>query len=283
RTASQYDNEGRLLKTTDGAGNEIVYHYDESAAPVLSDLPVRIDYPTYTRIVTYDQHQRITKIADISGEDIEHARTFQYDDLDRLVAWTDEEGFTTRYEYDGLDRITKITDPMGGEIKGVYDNRDNLIHLLDPKNGSTFYTYDKNNRLTKLVRPMKQETSYEYDEVGNQTAVIDSKGQRIEYEYNEINRLVRVNYFTAADHEAPVKIVDFTYDVLGNLLTWDDGIASGSFTYDAMNRKTGETTDYGPFTLNHGYTYLPNGLKKSFTGPNGDVIGYSYDENNRLA
>ncbi|MCP4694077.1 MAG: RHS repeat protein, partial [Desulfobacterales bacterium] len=154
---------------------------------------------------------------------------------------------------------------------------------LDPKNGSTFYTFDKNDRLIKLVRPMKQETTYEYDELGNQTAIIDSKGQRIEYEYNEINRLVQVNYFTAADHQTPVKIVDFTYDVLGNLLAWDDGIASGSFTYDAMNRKTGETTDYGPFTLNQGYTYLPNGLKKSFTGPNGAVIGYSYDENNRLA
>ncbi|MCP4691093.1 MAG: RHS repeat protein, partial [Desulfobacterales bacterium] len=118
RSSSLYDNEGRLLKTTDGAGNEIVYNYDESAAaPALSDLPVRIDYPTYTRIVAYDQHQRITKIADISGDDIEHARTFQYDDLDRLVAWTDEEGFTTRYEYDSLDRITKITDPMGGVVK----------------------------------------------------------------------------------------------------------------------------------------------------------------------
>ncbi|MCP4756860.1 MAG: hypothetical protein GY866_38850, partial [Proteobacteria bacterium] len=45
----------------------------------------------------------------------------------------------------------------------------------------------------------------------------------------------------------------------------------------------GENVNYGPFTLGHQYTYLGNGLKKSFTGPNGEAIGYSYDENNRLA
>jgi hypothetical protein len=34
----------------DGAGNEIRYFYDESQdKPALSGLPVRIEYPTYTR------------------------------------------------------------------------------------------------------------------------------------------------------------------------------------------------------------------------------------------
>ncbi|MCP4693822.1 MAG: RHS repeat protein, partial [Desulfobacterales bacterium] len=154
--------------------------------------------------------------------------------------------------------------------------------LLDPKNGSTFYTYDKNDRLIKLVRPMKQETTYEYDEIGNQTAVIDSKGQRIEYVYDAANRLTQVNYFSADNHGAPLKTVDFTYDAVGNLQTWDDGVASGSYTYDDLNRKLSESTNYGPFTLGHEYTYFANGLKKSFTGPDGESIGYSYDENNRL-
>ncbi|MFH0725198.1 MAG: RHS repeat-associated core domain-containing protein, partial [Pseudomonadota bacterium] len=40
---------------------------------------------------------------------------------------------------------------------------------------------------------------------------------------------------------------------------------------------------YGPFSLSYSYTYYANGLKKSFTGPNGVPIDYSYDENNRLA
>jgi large repetitive protein len=39
--------------------------------------------------------------------------------------------------------------------------------------------------------------------------------------------------------------------------------------------------DYGPFTLSHAYDYYANGLKKSYTGPNGSTRTYSYDKANR--
>ncbi|MCP4569197.1 MAG: RHS repeat protein, partial [FCB group bacterium] len=280
---NQYDNEGRLIKTLDGAGNETRYHYDESMSnPALSDRPVRIDYPTFSRHLYYDKLQRIIKVSDISSDNVAHTRTFEYDALSQVTAMTDEEGNTTRYEYDGFGRVVVITDPMGGEIRRILDNRGNLIELLDPKNGSTFYTYDKNNQLIKLIKPMKQETTYEYGENGNQTAIIDSKGQRLEYGYDAANRLTRVEYFKADDHATPVKTIDFTYDAVGNLLSYYDGFTSASYTYDDLGRKTGESVNYGPFTLGNEYTYFANSLKKSFTGPDGETIGYSYDDNNRL-
>jgi len=72
-------------------------------------------------------------------------------------------------------------------------------------------------------------------------------------------------------------------DVVGNLISYDDGTTSASYTYDALGQKLTETVDYGPFTVSHSYEYYANGLKKSFTGPDNVKITYSYDENNRLS
>ncbi|MCP4712490.1 MAG: RHS repeat protein, partial [Planctomycetes bacterium] len=205
-----------------------------------------------------------------------------YDALSQIIAETDEKGNTTRLEYDGHGRVIVITDPMGGVIQRIFDNRGNLIELIDPKNGFTFYTYDKNNRLTKLIKPMTQETTYEYDSAGNRTAIIDSNGQRLGYEYDAANRLIRVEYFAAADHDNPVKTIDLTYDAMGKLLSYNDGVTSASYTYDDLGRKTVESVNYGSFMLGHEYTYFANGLKKSFMGPDGESIEYSYDDNNHL-
>ena len=73
---------------------------------------------------------------------------------------------------------------------------------------------------------MLQETAFEYDAAGNRTAVYDTKGQKIAYDYNALNRLIQVRYYAAGDHVNPVKTVDFTYDKLGNIKTYDDGTTS---------------------------------------------------------
>ena len=73
------------------------------------------------------------------------------------------------------------------------------------------------------------------------------------------------------------------YDKMGSLLSYDDGTTSAIYKYDDMQRKTGELVDYGLFAFNISYTYYDNGLKKTFTGPDGVTISYSHDENNRLA
>jgi len=170
---------------------------------------------------------------------------------------------------------------MTGEIKRTYDDRRNLLSVEDPNNGFTRYAYDRNNRLKKVTKPMGEETAYEYDAVGNRTAVIDAKGQRIEYDYNEINRLTQVRYFNPVDHVNPVKVVDFTYDKLGNIETYDDGITSATYTYDDLQRKVSETVNYGTFSKTISYTYYANSLKKTFTDPSGVRVEYAYDENNR--
>ncbi len=133
-----------------------------------------------------------------------------------------------------------------------------------------------------MTRPMGEATVYQYDEGGNRIAVIDAKGQKVEYEYDAANRLIKTDYFTAENPTTPTKSVSFTYDELGNMTTYNDGVTSGSYTYDDLQRKTAEEVDYGPFNLSHAYTYFDNSLKRTFTGPDNVAISYDYDAGNRL-
>lgn len=54
------------------------------------------------------------------------------------------------------------------------------------------------------------------------------------------------------------------------------------YTYDALNRLTGITVNYGAFTKTASYCHYPNGLKKTHTGPDGQTLSYGYDNNNQL-
>tara|TARA_R110001583_G_scaffold65826_1_gene189943 strand:+ start:1058 stop:1438 length:381 start_codon:yes stop_codon:yes gene_type:complete len=44
---------------------------------------------------------------------------------------------------------------------------------------------------------------------------------------------------------------------------------SYSYSYNALNQLVSVTTDFGAFQKTIGYSYYPNGLKKSYTNPEG--------------
>jgi RHS repeat-associated protein len=279
----EYDNEGRLIKIIDGAGNETIYHYDESQETFISSYkPVAIDYPTFKRNLYYDKMQRVIREVDILDENTSHSRSYTYDNIGNVTSIKDEQENTKFIEYDALNRPIKITDALGGVIEKVYDDRDNLIELKDPKNGITQYQFNKNNQLTQITRPMGELSLFTYDAVGNKSSAIDANNQKIEYQYDALNQLIQVRYYSSEDHVTPVKTVDYTYDTMGNLLSYDDQITSGSYIYDDLQRKIKESVNYGDFNLSFQYTYYSNGLKESFTGPDGITYTYTYDTNNRL-
>ncbi len=284
RNLAEYDNEERLTRSVDGAGNPIVLHYDETQASLASSyLPVKIDYPTYSQHLYYDKLQRLVQITEVLETNTRYSVKYMYDAADNVVQEIDQQGNTTLSEYDPLNRLTKMTDALNGVTELSYDSRDNITAVKDANGGVTRFYYDKNNNLVKLIRPMGEVTKYLYDAANNQTARLDAKGQKIAYSYDPLNRLTQVDYYAATDHSTPVKTVRFSYDAVGNLLSYDDGTTSASYRYDALQRKLSETVNYGPFALSHYYEYYLNGLKKSLTGPTGVKIGYEYDSNNRLS
>ena len=84
-TSFWYDGEGRLEVSMDGAGNDTSYFYSDSSDQcgesqtycdtclssfVSSRKPVKIVYPTYTRVLCYDKRQRVVREVSILTTDI---------------------------------------------------------------------------------------------------------------------------------------------------------------------------------------------------------------------
>ncbi len=81
----------------------------------------------------------------------------------------------------------------------------------------------------------------------------------------------------------------YGYDADGNLAGYSDGVSSATYTYDDLGRKLSETVNYPVtlsgvegFTKEFSYTYYKNGLKKTFTMPDGTMYEYAYGNNNEL-
>jgi len=132
-------------------------------------------------------------------------------------------------------------------------------------------TYDTYGRVTKTTDP-----------TGKIATMTDAKGQQTRYTYDDVNRMTTLAYYASTTDATPAKTIAFSYDEVGNLTGYNDGITSASYAYDVNNRKIGETVNYGTFQKSLAYTYTANGLKASFTGPDGTVVRYGYDTNNQL-
>ena len=285
-----YDTLGRVVSQKDGAGNEtrMIYETPTSAAcPTCGSgdahQPARIVFPTFTKQFAYDKRGRRIEETDVLSENEAYSTLFDYDPAGNMILKTDKMGRTTVYAYDALSRLTRVVDPLSQETQYFYDDRNNLVELIDAKGRSTAFEYDRNNRLVKETRPMGEETIYHYDGAGNLAEKLDAKGQKTGYTYDDAGRLEEIRYYSSSDHTSPVKTVTFTYDAAGNLLTHDDGATSAEYQYDETYRKVSEIVDYGPFSKTVSYTYYDNGLKKTYTDPEGETYTYTYDDNNQLS
>ena len=285
-TTYEYDADRRLVKTADGAGNTTRMLYNLGGCSSCSGgdaSPDRIIYPTFEKAFSYDKRGRQISETDHLTDTLSHTTAFEYDKAGNRVKQTDRMGKETHYVYDDLNRLKTTVDPADGFTDYAYDSRNNLIRLTDAGGNTTRFEYDRLNRLVKEIRPLGQETHYAYDPSGNLVQRIDAENRLTAYTYDDAGRLTRIRYHTTALDPDPVKTVAFTYDKQGNLLTYTDGTTSGTYVYDALNRKVSETVDFGPFEKTLAQTWYKNNLKKSLTLPGADPYLYTYHEDNRLA
>jgi len=282
----QYDPEGRLSKQIDGNGNATQYVYGDMASG-LNELLVKTIYPTFSQEFKYDQRNRVVEAIDIVDATTRVSRKSGYDTAGNLLTNTDENTKTTTNTVDNLGRLKTVTDPLQGVTQYTYDNRDNLIALTDPKQQTHRFTYDRINRTRTEVRPLGQTITTTYIPTGQVDTVTDPKGQIKKYTYDDAGRIISENhYLTATDlaNNLASKTISYTYNNRNQLTGYSDGNTVGTTTYDARQiRKTGESVNYGTFTLSYSTDYFANGKKKSFTGPDGSTVNYTYDLNNQLA
>ena len=284
---TEYDSDGRLTKRVDGNNNAIQYVYGDEASG-LNNLLIKVVYPTFSQEFKYDNRDRITEVVDVLDTTTRYSSKIGYDTTGNRTSTTDKENKITGNTFDALNRLSKVTDPASGVTEYSYDNRDNLIALKDPKGNTHGFEFDRRNLKTKETRPLGQTITYTYDPTGNLASVTDPKGQVRKYAYDDTGRRVGENhYLTLADatgNTNAAKTINYSYNDLGALDGWNNGSVQGTINYDAKQlRKTGDTVNHGSFSLSYGYDYYANGLKKSFTGPDGVTVNYSYDSNNQLS
>lgn len=290
-----YDKAGRIIKVCGPTGLETIYEYD-SVGNVTALTKGGEGSDQQKTNYEYNSLNQIVEITDAMGG----KTNYTYDKAGNLTGVTCADGALYRYEYDLAGNLIKTTDAAGlsrqfgydteGQLlsetskgEGIdstgdrtytysYDETGNLTFVKDPLGGVTGYTYDERNRLTETVSPKKAVTAYEYDSLSNLTMVTNAEGYRNTYTYDAKGRLTGES-IAEEEHYA------YGYDSCDRLIAVNNGTATASYTYDAMDRLTTVTDPNGESTV---YTYDQAGNLLSITDPLGNRTENTYDQNGNL-
>ncbi len=101
---------------------------------------------------------------------------YEYDDLGRLIAVTEDGALAEEYEYDDNGNRLSLTTP-DGTVEGTYDDQDRLLNY-----GNYLYTYTANGELaSKTDTATGEVTTYQYDALGSLLRVDLPDGRVVEY------------------------------------------------------------------------------------------------------
>ncbi len=187
--------------------------------------------------------------------------------------------------YDAANRITSVDSGVGSgssitSLTNHYDSSGRLDWVEDAKGNRSGYTYNGDNRLSQLNFPDPSTThtisstdyeGYSYDTVGNLTTKRLRSSDTFTMHYDGLERLYR-----REDPASSSNDIYYTYDLVNNLLSvcrCSSGTPDVSFTWDALSRKTGETSS--GHTLSSQYDAAGN--RTRLTYPDSNYIDYSYD------
>ena len=267
-TTMGYDTVGRMTSRVDGRGN--VSGCGCAAA--------------HTTSFGYDNADDLTSETD-PGLPV---KSWLYDPAGNLQKVTDQNGHHTDYGYDVDERLSSVTAPDTTSVTSyAYDPAGNLHARTDPNSHVTTYGYDSANRLTTLTLPtittpasFTPVWTYGYDAAGNQTSVLDPNGATTTTTYDQLNRPTQVIYTGGAT----TPTVNYSYDADSNRTQLIDGDGTVTYSYDYDNRLTSASrvhTAGGTDAFSYGYD--PAGNITSRTYPDGTVVSYAPDNDERLA
>jgi RHS repeat-associated protein len=241
---TEYDEQGRLKKTSNASGNGVEFVYDPANA--------------------------IEIVKDALG----NPTTYEYDKRGNVVRAVDAMGGTTRMEYDDDNRVTKTTDANNLVTKYTYDAAGNLTSRSETYcgcagvvPGSTTYTYNSLGQQTSITLPTGATVFQDYDSRGNLLALRDGKGSQIlSYTYDDNGNVL--------SETSDGTTTTYKYDSRGNVIETKD--ADGTITkteYDANNRLSKMIEADGSVSL---FTYDKEGRQTKADYGNGLFVNYTY-------
>jgi RHS repeat-associated protein len=257
------------------------------------------DFPTDTDIVySYDNpctngKGRVCQVVDQSG-----TTTYTYSargelvQEDRLVLGVN---YTTGYQYDDNGNQKVLTYPSGRTVTYVYDNADQINTILTTPPGGvqqtvtssiSYYpygdiesmtyvnglvhtaTYDLQYRTTGFQTGALQDITYVPDPNGNVQDIIDNldPNKNQNFSYDVLDRLEGA--------AGPWGSLGWTYDNVGNRLTYTDGTGTTDYNYFTGTNRLQALTGAKTTT----FSFDANGNTKTE-----EARQYIYNENSRLA
>ncbi|MCH8478270.1 MAG: FG-GAP-like repeat-containing protein [Wenzhouxiangella sp.] len=217
--------------------------------------------------------------------------TNQYDYLGRTIQ-TNNQNSTTNYTYNGrevtaenvtLNQISsQLFDPLGlvieaadegGTIEYEYNSFGSSKTISGPSNSPITSIYDDFGRQIELNDPAAGVINYQYDALGQITRQEDSKGMVFEMEYDILGRLI--------EKHSPEGIFEYRFDaqLLGLL---DEAISPNNevnieYGYDGLGRMTNRVENINGENFHFEYTYNSDGLPETYMYPNGFIVEYEYN------
>jgi RHS repeat-associated protein len=271
-TVYTYDLAGRLKTVTDPKDQVTTYTYALDDA-VLSTVWTNAQVATPSVSYTYEAiYPRVATMVDGTG-----TTAYTYKAAGTLgagqVASVDGPltNDTITYSYDQLGRVT--TRAINGAANTVTWAFDALGRVTTETNllGTFTYTYDgPTSRLATVTYPNGQTSTYSYLPASQERRL-----QTIHHKYPNTSTLSRF---------------DYTYDAVGNILTWQqqaDSAAPTIWRYgydraDQLIRAVQETTGGSPSILHeYAYGYDPAG-NRMFEQIDTNVTAWTYTNLNRL-
>ena len=288
---NDYDDAGRLIRTTDAYGKAITYTHDLGAnREVITD---RLGNAT---IHVYDDLGNVTQTADALGgvtnrsydargntlseqDPLGRTRSYTYDGQDNRLTETDPLGKTTSYTYNGNRQVLTVTDALGRTTTNAYDGAGNLTSSTDPAGQVTTYTYDARGLQLTRSDPLGNVTRYAYDASSNLTSETDPLGRVTNYTYDANgNRLTQTTTRTTASGSETLTS-SFTYDKANRLTQTihPDGSVT-RVTYNAIGKQSVTTDALGRETK---FDYDDMGRLTRTTYPDGSSESSTYDAEGR--
>jgi RHS repeat-associated protein len=235
---------------------------------------------TDTKRFQYDDQQNNVTITDALGRRVMEQydwngnliKTIRYGE--RTTPSTDWQEY--RYEYDELNRLISFTDPIGNVTGYRYDERDLLLEERHGTTGNERMEYNDLGLLVQKTDRKGQIIVMEYDEMNRNTAVLHYQNKQ-DYQNNQACRQVKTVY----DHRGnPVRVSSeelieyYLYDHSNQVIKLERRLKDPALREQVARVWGGDAEEQ---SFNFSYEYNDAGMVTRMIYPDGAVHQYDYD------
>jgi RHS repeat-associated protein len=198
--------------------------------------------------------------------------TLSFNAAGNLVTWSKSSGVTITLAYTGTPALlSSVTNNLGRALRFTYTSG-LLTQVADVNGRSVSYSYDASDNLTRFTDPLGNRTTYFYDIPGRLTQIFYPSSFGPAFVTNTYDSLGRVK--TQASGANP----PWQYFFAGARSEEVDPFGTRHVIYTTPRGKTRtEIQDFQGLNLVTSNTFDPLDRLLSTTGPEGRMLGYTYD------